>query len=348
MSLEWNDPHTKRRCTKSSGTDDLDEAETARAALETQLNSIGAGPRSVSWDHFRDRYRAEHLSSLRARSIEKSEMVLDLFEVFAKPVLLASIDESKLSQFAADLRRQDYAAWTIRNYLGALRAAFRWADGQRMMTAPRVPTVRVPKLKPVAVDPTAVEKLLAAANSTWRALLLCGWFAGLRLSEAYQLRRSVSTKRPYVDLVDKTIVLPARFVKANEDQAVPIHGELASALHGLSIDPNHPDRYFYFSAKAGDHAGEEITRSGLSHAVGLIAKRAGVKVTMHDLRRGFGSRLAKTVPPAVLQAAMRHANISTTMQFYVNVQADVRSAIESLSRGAKPKATTKAKRRKST
>ena len=42
----------------------------------------------------------------------------------------------------------------------------------------------------------------------------------------------------------------------------------------------------------------------------------------HDLRRSFCSRWARKVTTAVLQKLARHANISTTMTFYVNLTAD--------------------------
>jgi hypothetical protein len=50
-----------------------------------------------------------------------------------------------------------------------------------------------------------------------------------------------------------------------------------------------------------------------------LAKRAGVKLTMRTLRRGFGCRYAGRVPAQILQKLMRHANISTTMTYYANV-----------------------------
>jgi integrase len=40
---------------------------------------------------------------------------------------------------------------------------------------------------------------------------------------------------------------------------------------------------------------------------------------MKTLRRGFACRYAGKVPAQVLQRLMRHANISTTMAFYANV-----------------------------
>jgi len=44
--------------------------------------------------------------------------------------------------------------------------------------------------------------------------------------------------------------------------------------------------------------------------------------TCHTLRRSFGNRWARKVMPAVLQRLMRHADIKTTMAFYVDLDAD--------------------------
>jgi integrase len=61
--------------------------------------------------------------------------------------------------------------------------------------------------------------------------------------------------------------------------------------------------------------------SGVSIRFAKIAKRAGVRVTLHDLRRTFGSRYAPHVSAPVLQRLMRHADIKTTLTFYTNVDA---------------------------
>ena len=44
--------------------------------------------------------------------------------------------------------------------------------------------------------------------------------------------------------------------------------------------------------------------------------------TAHDLRRGFGFRWSRKVMPAVLKELMRHADIKTTMDFYVGTEAE--------------------------
>ncbi len=70
-----------------------------------------------------------------------------------------------------------------------------------------------------------------------------------------------------------------------------------------------------------------------------IGEKAGVKVdqkqdgtpvfaSAHDLRRAFGDRWAKIVPPMILKDLMRHASVTTTEQHYVSVNA--KSTMEQL------------------
>ena len=49
---------------------------------------------------------------------------------------------------------------------------------------------------------------------------MCGWWAGLRLSEALHLRRTRNDKRPWLDLDNDRIILPAEFAKSDEDRQV--------------------------------------------------------------------------------------------------------------------------------
>jgi hypothetical protein len=61
--------------------------------------------------------------------------------------------------------------------------------------------------------------------------------------------------------------------------------------------------------------------------VRLLAKAAGVKLTYHTLRKGFGCRHAARVPAQVLQRLMRHSSIATTMTYYANIDLAVEEAI---------------------
>jgi integrase len=65
----------------------------------------------------------------------------------------------------------------------------------------------------------------------------------------------------------------------------------------------------------------------ISDRVVRLAKKAGVRLTMHTLRKGFGCRYAGKVPAQVLQKLMRHRRIKTTMDYYANVDDAVMEAV---------------------
>ena len=50
----------------------------------------------------------------------------------------------------------------------------------------------------------------------------------------------------------------------------------------------------------------------------MVVNKSPLKyASCHDFRRSFGERWSTRVMPATLQQMMRHADISTTMRFYV-------------------------------
>src|SRR5262245_4968655 len=62
-----------------------------------------------------------------------------------------------------------------------------------------------------------------------------------------------------------------------------------------------------------------ICDTAIGERIIRLARKAGVRLTMRSLRRGFGCHYAGKVPAQVLQKLMRHASISTTMSYYANV-----------------------------
>jgi integrase len=188
-------------------------------------------------------------------------------------------------------------------------------------TLPAFPSVKVPRKKPQPIPAESFERLLQKApDANMRAYLLCGWRAGLRLAEAAALEWERADKAPYLDLARNRIVLPAEFAKAAEDQWVPLDPTLREALLAL---PRQGRKVFRFAARDG----RLIGLNGIGERIMRLAKKAGVKLTMHSLRKGFGCRYAGKVPAQVLQKLMRHSNISLTMTFYANVDAAVEAAV---------------------
>src|SRR5262249_19243226 len=136
-----------------------------------------------------------------------------------------------------------------------------------------------------------------------------------------------SDSSPWVDFPNNRIVLPAEFAKSAQDQFVPLHPVLRQALGGL---PRTGPEVFPFRSR---RTGEALTRGAVSHRVLGIAKRAGVKLSMHRLRKGFGCRVAKALGKggaAMAHELMRHANMQTTMDYYASVDDALQDAINRL------------------
>jgi integrase len=261
---------------------------------------------------------------------ENYTAMFNAFERLCRPGSLRSLSGRTVSQFAAALRKErgrargsvGQAPSTIRQRLQLLRTALSWAVQQKLLPElPAFPAVKVPKKRPQPIPAESFERLIEKApDANMRTYLLAGWLAGLRLSEAAALEWEQADTAPYLDLRGDKIIFPAAFVKADEDQWVPLDPALRQALEAL---PRQGRKVFRFVTRRGrpvglDAIGERVIR---------LAKKAGVKLTMHSLRKGFGCRYAGKVPAQVLQKLMRHSNVSLTMAYYANVDDAVMNAV---------------------
>lgn len=330
LTFMWIDPDTNKRKSKSAGTSIPGVAEMKRTELEYELNhGLHQEASRMSWEKFRETFEAEYFPSCRPDTRKVFQTVFDHFERLASPTSLRSITARTISQFAAALHKQPgrldketWSPWTIKVRLQFLRTALSWAKQQKLIPeCPAFPEVRVPKTKPRPVPAEPFEKLLDKADDQLRAFLLCGWLAGLRRNEALLLEWEETESAPWLDFGRRRIWLPAGFVKGVEDQWIPLDPVLAEVLFAL---PRQGRKVFRFLSTM---TGEPLTPSGMSLLITKLAKSAGVKLSMKTLRKGFGCRYAGKVPAQVLQKLMRHANISTTMDFYANIDDAVEQAV---------------------
>jgi integrase len=329
LMLQWHDPITGKRKSKSAGTSDPDEAETARADHEADLNhGRYQEVENASWTRFRERFEEEYVAGGRPNTRRNYRNGLDLFERLCGPKILRGVTERTLSAFVAGMRKEPcrgrvgMAASSMAVYLQYLRTSLRWAVEQKLLAScPKFPRVKPPARHPQPIAAESFERMLAKAEDLpTRAYLLCGWRAGLRLGEAFSLEWGETEAAPYVDLARNRIIIPAAFAKAVKDQWVPLDPVLRAALEAL---PRHGRKVFRFLGRDG----RPIKQDTMSDRVVALARRAGVRLTMHALRKGFGCRYADKVPAQVLQKLMRHANIKTTMDYYANVDAAVEAAV---------------------
>jgi integrase len=284
---------------------------------------------NFTWKEFRQRYEEDYLPNCRPRTRDKVASVFAVFEAICNPRQLRSINERMLSLFVTGMRNRKgrgtphMAPYSIKVYLNFLHGALNWAVREKILVqCPKFPAIKVPKKKPQPVPTETFECLLSkASDAQMRAFMLCGWLGGLRLNEAFELERGQSEDAPWIDTGRKRIWLPANFTKAVEDQWVPLDPVLQEILEAL---PRNGRKVFRFESKKDGHLVRVAT---VSHRIAALAKKAGVKLTMKVLRRGFGCYHAQHVSAHVLQKLLRHANIQTTLDYYANFDPAVEEAI---------------------
>lgn len=332
LQLQWCDPASGRKRTRSARTADLVQAEAARVDLEADLN---AGRHHdvarLSWSAFRERFEFEHVATLRPNSRLGYRDSFRLVEEVMRPASLRGITAGVVSAFAAALRThrtrgpgEGLCAQTIRVHLIHLRTALLWAKRQGLLSeVPAFPVVKVPKRRPRPVAPELYERLIARAgqDQPMRVYLMCGWWGGLRLSEAFALAWEETDRAPWVDFARRRIWFPADHSKNAEDQWVPLHPKLAAALDAL---PRTGPRVFSFRHA---YTGRPITANALSGRVVKLAKKAGVRLSMHALRKGAISDVAMRQLPQVAQRFARHADMNTTFAYYAAIDKAVETAV---------------------
>jgi integrase len=337
LTLDWHDPVTGQRKSKSSGTCNPVEAEKLRANLQYELNhGLFVEPSRVTWERFRELFETEYLPSGRPATQGNHRSTLNLFERLCHPKTLRSIDEAMIWQFYAALRklpgvgRPEMLPSSIEVRLQFLRTALHWAQKRKLIPeCPAFPSVKVPKKRPQLIPVESFERLVEKARDQhMRTFLLCGWLAGLRIGEALALEWDPSEQFPWIDFDRSRIVLPAEFTKGVEDQWVPLDPELREAFLTL---PRTGKKVFRFVTA---RAHKPIGLCAVSHRIITLARRAGVKLTMKSLRKGFGCRYAGKVSAHVLQKLMRHSNIRTTLDYYVNIDTAVEEAVLGQSRSS--------------
>src|SRR5947209_5551889 len=94
LVLQWHDPDTGARRSRSARTPDSLVAEKARADLEYELNhGLSQEPNKMPWQKFRELYESEKLAGNREATRKKAGYVFDAFEELARPRTLGSITE---------------------------------------------------------------------------------------------------------------------------------------------------------------------------------------------------------------------------------------------------------------
>jgi integrase len=322
----------------------------AAAVLQDELNTGRYCPASkLAWSDFLDRYTREKLDTLAPATKETALTSLDHLARLCHPDKLAKVDGALLSKFAAELRKPQEVIegdkkilkpgmkeTTLAKTLRHVKAGLRWAERTGLMS--KAPNIEMPKgqqgqslarSRPVTTE--EYERLLLTVPKArpldaagWQRFITLVWLSGLRLGEAVAV--SWDQDAPFcVDLGRRVFRIFGESQKSGKDELVPLVPDLAAWLELTPEAERHGPVVRLIDLRTRQPIGQQQ----VGQVVSRIGRRAGVVTNKadgkyagcHDLRRGFGTRWARKVMPAVLRRLMRHASISTTMSYYVDLDA---------------------------
>ena len=344
LSLVFFDPISGKKKAKSSGTTNWREAERLAGELEKELRTGRySSPNKMTWADFRKRYEEEHLASLAQKTRVSARFHLNQLEKHLNPDRLCKLSASALSTFQTKLRATGIRETSIASTLRAVKAALSWAVSVDLMHS--VPKIVMPKkakgrkMKGGALVGEQFDRLIAAVpkarpkdSAEWVRYLTGLWLSGLRLGESVVL--SWDANAPFaVDLSGRhpRFRIKGGAQKSGLDELTPMTPDFAEFLL-RTPQPERHGRVFRLNQAINQntvgttpldthHVGQIVDKIGVK--AGVIVNALEVKhASAHDLRRTFGTRWARRIMPAVLQKLMRHANVQTTMQYYVDLDVD--------------------------
>jgi integrase len=236
-----------------------------------------------------------------------------------------------VSQFAGLLRSKGMKESSVATNLRTLQAALSWASNMQMIPAVSFSQPkrgrRGTQMRSRPITDVELGRMLRAARVVrprdarlWRRLLIGLWLSGLRLGEvlvfgwdaSHSIRAVLTGKHPQFRIY-------AEGEKGRKDRYLPMTPDFAKWLLKTPPDERH-GLVFKLPYATVDNIGRRIGEIG--EAAGVVVNEDGKRASAHDLRRAFGTRWARRVKPAVLRTLMRHDDISTTMQYYVDIDAD--------------------------
>jgi integrase len=273
-------------------------------------------------------------------SVESKQTILErhVLPVYGDHKLDA-LDYAAIEDLKVALAKK-VSAKTTNNVLTCLRRMLVVARKRGLID--RVPEVEWLKAPPPAFDFLTFEeadRLIAAAQDEWRAMILVALRTGLRQSELLGLRWED------VDLVAGRITVRQAIVrgrvgtpKSGKAREVALGDEVIAALKR--------QRHLRGPLVFCDEAGRALTKGASKHPLWRACKKAGLRrIGWHVCRHTFASHLVmRGATLKVVQELLGHATITMTMRYAhlaPEIKRDAVRLLDSGSRGSHVAASPK-------
>ena len=135
--MQYRDPDTDNKVSRSTGEKKKRDAERVAAKWEAELNEGRYARRlgRMQWLDFRRQYEDEVLASLAERTDDKVTSVFNVLERTINPRRLGDLDGNSLSRYQKLLREQGRAETTIKGHLAHILAALSWAEDKKLIAS---------------------------------------------------------------------------------------------------------------------------------------------------------------------------------------------------------------------
>ncbi len=303
---------------------------------------------SEFWDRFFPRYVARQKKGTQ-------DSYVTIWHRHLRPLLgdtpLDLIDRSAIARVCDAAEDKELDPATVRQILAKLNKALRWA-----MSKGLTPEVVLPKLESEKTEQAKkkvkvlysrddLKRLLAAAKCVAdEALIMLAWHGALRIGEIPAL------KWADIDWSTKIMTISRNVYKSRvqdnpkgEVGPVPMSSKLIAILQRMKRDDGSP--WVFPPGRKTDLAW--WTDPSARKRMQALQLEAGLPVLgPHRVRHSVLTHLAnRNVSPYSLQAFARHANMRTTLDYYVHlkkaelaaVAVDVLDEEDALDSGAPPK-----------
>lgn len=214
--------------------------------------------------------------------------------------LIKDISIKDLIAFADYLKVENKSDVTIANYINHLNTLFDWCKKENYIDKEIRLKIKTSRKEPRIIPDNHLHKLLwylRVHNTNQYNLIKFLSLTGFRKSEALNLKwNDIDYDRNSIYVTN---------TKAKRIDMFPLYDRLKIFLSKIE---KRNEKIFSHSKEGLDFYKRALKRLKLP------------SYSIHDLRRKFGTSMAeKGLTPYELQKLMRHRNIQTTMQYYVNI-----------------------------
>ncbi len=174
-----------------------------------------------------------------------------------------------------------------------------------------------PQIHRLFLDDEKFMRLLSAADAREKVILMLGGYMGLRRAEISNVR--------YSDIQDGYLIVRGKGHGDGKEAHLRIPPVVIDAINQwTAVRRKYEDRSDgRIVVSYQSHTLKQISLPAISHIVRDLGKRAGVKATTHSLRRYFATSLyEKKVDISDIKTLMRHENVNTTINCYINPNAN--------------------------